>query len=174
MHEEIQRKFVSAVLCEFQTIFKTYVSNKLSTSEVHRGTLSANHPYLADLKSYQTCFCCFLRMPEKVLTCGHALCDLCIRIFGTRSRSERNTYELTKCVLCGVNYKSCKFYFVPPTAGIRMLSVNGGGVRGVIPLTFLNYLDVALAPFGCAVRDYFDFVCGTSAGKNLKVLQRCN
>jgi hypothetical protein len=105
-----------------------------------------------------------------VLTCSYALCDLCIRIFRTRSRSKRNTYELTKCVLCRVNYKSCKFYFVPLTAGIRMLSVNRGGVRGVIPLTFLNYLNVALALFSCAVRDYFNFVCRTLASKNLKVL----
>jgi patatin-like phospholipase/acyl hydrolase len=55
-----------------------------------------------------------------------------------------------------------------------VLSVDGGGVRGVIPLTFLNHLDVVLAPFGCAIRDYFDFVCGTSAGKSLKVLRRYN
>ncbi|KAF1935628.1 hypothetical protein EJ02DRAFT_471059 [Clathrospora elynae] len=80
MHKEIQRKFVSAVLHEFRIIFKTRNSNTLSTSELHRQTLSANHHHLADLKSHRTCFCCFLRMPEKVLACGglgswhHCLC----------------------------------------------------------------------------------------------------
>lgn len=109
-------------------------------------------------------------MPEKVLVCGHALCDPCIRIFGARSRSERNTFELKECVLCGVNYQSSKFHFVPPTAGIRMLSVDGGGVRGVIPLVVLQHLDRTLAPLGCAIKDHFDFVCGTSAGKNSRAV----
>lgn len=63
---------------------------------------------------------------------------------------------------------SHKFRFVPPTAGIRMLSIDGGGVRGVIPLVFLQQLDRTLAPLGCAIKDHFDFVCGTSAGKNSK------
>jgi patatin-like phospholipase/acyl hydrolase len=52
-----------------------------------------------------------------------------------------------------------------------MLSVDGGGVKGVIPLMYLQHLDEALASFGCAVRDYFDFVCGTSAGKKKSVLK---
>jgi hypothetical protein len=109
-------------------------------------------------------------MLEKVLTCSYTLCGLCIRIFGTRFYSKRNIYKLTKCVLYRVNYKSCKFYFVSLTAGIRILSVNRGSVRSVIPLTFLNYLNIALTLFGCAVRDYFDFVCRTLASKNPKVL----
>jgi hypothetical protein len=170
MHEDIQSKFVSAVLREFQAIFRTYNSNTLSASELHCEALRANHPHFTGLKSHRTCFSCFLRMPEKVLTCGHALCDPCIRIFGTRCRSERNTYELAECVLCGVIQKNCKFRFVPPTAGIRMLSVDGGGVRGVIPLVFLQHLDLALAPLGCAIRDHFDFVCGTSACMTPEVL----
>lgn len=174
MLEDIQRKFVSAVLQEFKDVFKTYVNNTLSASELHCQTLRANHTHLADLKSHRTCFSCFLRMPEKVLTCGHALCDTCIRIFGARCRSERNTFKLTECILCGVNYKSCIFRFVPPTAGIRTLSIDGGGVRGVIPLVFLQHLDRTLAPLGCAIKDHFDFVCGTSAGKNIKLLDRCN
>jgi hypothetical protein len=106
-----------------------------------------------------------MRMPEKVLTCGHALCDPCIKIFGTRSLSEKNTYEVPACILCGVNYQNAVFRFVPPTAGIRMLTVDGGGIRGVIPLMYLQHLDGLLSPFGCEVRDHFDFVCGTSAGK---------
>ncbi|KAH9873410.1 hypothetical protein IAQ61_004033, partial [Plenodomus lingam] len=103
-------------------------------------------------------------MPEKVLVCGHALCDTCIRIFGIRSRSDGNQYTLPECILCGVNYRSSTFRFVPPTAGIRILSVDGGGVRGVIPLRYLQHLDGLLAPFGGKVNDFFDFVCGTSAG----------
>jgi hypothetical protein len=31
---------------------------------------------------------------------------------------------------------------------------------------YLQHLDDTLAPLGCAIREYFDFVCGTSAGKS--------
>ncbi|RII24876.1 hypothetical protein CUC08_Gglean005691 [Alternaria sp. MG1] len=164
MFEDIQHKFISAVLQEFKNVFEIYISNTSSASDIHRETLRTNHTHMASLKSHRTCFSCFLRMPEKVLTCGHALCDPCIRIFGTRCRSERNTFEIIDCILCGVNFMSHKFRFVPPTAGIRMLSIDGGGVRGVIPLVFLQQLDRTLAPLGCAIKDHFDFVCGTSAG----------
>jgi patatin-like phospholipase/acyl hydrolase len=105
-----------------------------------------------------------MRMPEKVMACGHALCDSCIKIFGQRSYSERNTFELSECLLCGVSYSSSAFRFVPPTAGIRALTLDGGGVRGVIPLKFLEYIEKTLRKFCCPIQEYFDFVCGTSTG----------
>ncbi|KAF1840101.1 FabD/lysophospholipase-like protein [Cucurbitaria berberidis CBS 394.84] len=163
-HEDIQLKFLSATLHEFHDVFTLYNSGKSSASEVHRQILSTHHPHLANLKSHRSCFCCLLRMPEKVLACGHALCDPCIKIFGRRSHSEKNTYDISECVLCGVSYQNSTFRFVPPTAGIRVLSLDGGGVRGVVPLMFLEHLDNSLAPLGCSVKDHFDFVCGTSAG----------
>jgi hypothetical protein len=164
-HIEIQEKFVAAVFDEFRIAFAKYNANKSPSSHLHQRTLVQHCTRLAEIKSHRSCFSCFMRMPEKVLACGHALCDVCIRIFGTRARSERNTYELPECILCGVNHRSSVFRFVPPTAGIRVLSVDGGGVKGIIPLTFLQHLDALLAPLGCSVKDYFDFVCGTSAGK---------
>ena len=103
-------------------------------------------------------------MPEKVVACGHALSDSCVKIFGTRLRTERNSYELSGCVLCGVEHQKAVFRFVPPTAGIRRLSVDGGGVKGIIPLMFLQHIDALLAPLGLPVQDYFDLVFGTSAG----------
>jgi hypothetical protein len=154
------------VLAEFSLIFTQYYSGKSSAREVHLKVLRTHHPHLADLKSHRSCFCCFMRMPEKVLSCGHAYCDSCIKTFGSRSSSERNTYEVFDCVLCGVHCQNSIFRFVPPTAGIRTLTVDGGGVKGVSPLMYLQHLDNSLASLGCAVREYFDYVCGTSAGKN--------
>ena len=69
-----------------------------------------------------------------------------------------------------MNYKNLIFQFVPPTAGIRILSVDRGSVREVIPLTFLQHLNSLLAPFRCATKDNFDFVCGILASKNIQKL----
>lgn len=153
------------MLAEFRAVFKTHNNAGTSARETHRQQLALHHVHLVELKSHRSCFCCFMRMPEKVLACGHALCDECIKIYGLRSPSEKNTYHLSECVLCGVNYHNSIFRFVPPTAGIRILSVDGGGIRGVIPLMFLQHLDSLLAPLHCSVTDCFDLVCGTSAGK---------
>ena len=103
-------------------------------------------------------------MPEKVLACRHALCDVRIRVYGARSRSEKNIYTVKECILCGSCYQSSIFHFVPATAGVRVLNLDGGGVRGVIPLVLLRELEKAMSRLACPVQDYFNFVYGISAG----------
>lgn len=165
IHQDIQKKFLTAVLSELESFFRTLESTDVVASKLHRENLEKLQPHLVTFKSHRSCFSCFMRMPEKVLICGHALCDACIKIYGRRSASEKNTFELSECILCGVCYQNSVFRFVPPTAGFRILSLDGGGIRGVIPLIFLQHLQSELAPLECPLRDYFDFVCGTSAGK---------
>lgn len=70
---------------------------------------------------------------------------------------------MSACILCGVKGEVI-FRFVPPTAGARVLSLDGGGVRGVIPLIFLSHLQSLLSQLECPIQEFFDFVCGTSAG----------
>lgn len=47
-----------------------------------------------------------------------------------------------------------------------ILSIDGGGIRGVIPATFLALLEEQLKREGKAAKtsDYFDLICGTSTG----------
>lgn len=57
----------------------------------------------------------------------------------------------------------------PPSAGnmITVLSIDGGGVRGIIPATILEFLEEKLQELdGSDVRiaDYFDVIAGTSTG----------
>jgi hypothetical protein len=139
----------------------------------HQQCLEALWPHLAELKSYRSCFCCFMFMPEKVLACGHAICDFCVRRFGSTSSEGRHNFEMPSCPLCGVQQPREKaiFRLVPPTAGIRMLCLDGGGIRGVVPFVFLKYLETELSLFGCSLQEMFDYVGGTSAGMLLRELQ---
>ncbi|KFY80531.1 hypothetical protein V499_00606 [Pseudogymnoascus sp. VKM F-103] len=51
----------------------------------------------------------------------------------------------------------------PPTATARLLSIDGGGARGIIPLVFLQALEERIGlPY--PVQGNFDFVFGTSSG----------
>ena len=53
---------------------------------------------------------------------------------------------------------------VPPTAGIRVLTFDGGGVRGLATLQYMQLLqDEVGLPF--PVQEHFDVVFGTSSGK---------
>ncbi|KAK6428218.1 hypothetical protein LTR95_015640 [Oleoguttula sp. CCFEE 5521] len=78
----------------------------------------------------------------------------------TSERVMRNR----SCLVCGQSDQPATIQLLPPTAGIRVLSLDGGGVKGIIPLTFLGQLEKHLAEFQIPIRDRFDFVCGTSAG----------
>ena len=42
----------------------------------------------------------------------------------------------------------------------RILSVDGGGIKGVFPAAFLSELETHASPIG----RYFDLICGTSTG----------
>ncbi|XP_027772053.1 patatin-like protein 2 isoform X1 [Solanum pennellii] len=57
----------------------------------------------------------------------------------------------------------------PPTYGdfITILSIDGGGVRGIIPATILTFLESQLQELdgkNARIADYFDVIAGTSTG----------
>ncbi|XP_022851098.1 patatin-like protein 2 [Olea europaea var. sylvestris] len=57
----------------------------------------------------------------------------------------------------------------PPTYGnlITILSIDGGGIRGIIPATILEFLESELQKLDgeqARIADYFDVVAGTSTG----------
>ncbi|CAI9786413.1 unnamed protein product [Fraxinus pennsylvanica] len=57
----------------------------------------------------------------------------------------------------------------PPTYGnlITILSIDGGGIRGIIPATILEYLESQLQVLdgeNARLADYFDVIAGTSTG----------
>jgi hypothetical protein len=74
-------------------------------------------------------------------------------------------YCLRKCILC-----LAKIDFIledkPPTAKPRMLSIDGGGIKGVVALTLLGGLQEQLGDC-LPLQDYFDLIVGTSSGKKL-------
>ncbi|XP_058089057.1 patatin-like protein 2 [Magnolia sinica] len=57
----------------------------------------------------------------------------------------------------------------PPTYGtlVTILSIDGGGIRGIIPATILSYLESQLQELDgedARIADYFDVIAGTSTG----------
>lgn len=154
LRERLQRDFEQFRSC-----------TEISPTAQHLQRLQNVQSYLLPLKTHKTCLSCLLRTPEKVFTCGHALCDTCVRSLGRKESEERNTFTFNECVLCGKPNHRPSISLAPCTAGVRILSLDGGGVKGVIPLVVLQHLEDSLSDLGLTIRDVFDFVCGTSVGK---------
>ncbi|KAF2212515.1 hypothetical protein CERZMDRAFT_117698 [Cercospora zeae-maydis SCOH1-5] len=160
----------------FDSLFKSKVKKAVYECTVQAATRDA---FLKRLAPHLTEFHCELAAHndvadfhlstlyrlQKVLSCGHALCDTCIRTFGFRSPAGSQSYAFETCPLCGAAHLRHPFQLIPPTAGIRVLSIDGGGIKGIIPLVFLRTIEERLARFETPICDCFDFVCGTSAGR---------
>jgi hypothetical protein len=137
-------------------------SAHMSAAKLHSSNLKSHNLQWAQIKSNRTCLCCIRRRPEHFLDCGHSICDICVRIFGKVQGTIESQFTLRACVLCDRRVSST-IVLKPVTAGIRILSIDGGGVRGVIPLEFLRSIQDTLGP-GCPIQSFFDLAFGTSAG----------
>lgn len=130
----------------------------------HMKTLKELH-YRIDPKvfiSAEICVSCLTGPPQHVLRCGHTLCDLCVRRFANVVAGEESCYFLETCAICKTR-AGLTIHLKPATAGVRMLNIDGGGVRGVVPLEFLTRLQKELGP-RARIQDFFDIAFGTSAG----------
>ncbi|KAF1973234.1 FabD/lysophospholipase-like protein [Bimuria novae-zelandiae CBS 107.79] len=163
-----QARFIGCVKQGLREHFQKFEDdpNGNSAMNQHNEMLKSLWPHLSELKSFQSCLCCLSSRPEKVFECGHAICNVCIRRFSQRSTRSRHSFQLPNCILCGRFQSSEKttFDLVPPSAGLRVLSIDGRGIRGVILLVHLNHMDEELRSLGSPVRNFFNYVCGTSAG----------
>ncbi|EER41739.1 phospholipase [Histoplasma capsulatum H143] len=82
-------------------------------------------------------------------------------------------------IRCGISFHSTTVYFLPVTSPAccrscaahqtrEHLAIDGGGVRGVIPLEILLLLQEKLG--ACPVTDLFDLIMGTSSGRLIEWL----
>ncbi|CAL5385182.1 unnamed protein product [Camellia sinensis] len=75
----------------------------------------------------------------------------------------------TSSLLNKSRMEGAKLPLQPPTYGdlITILSIDGGGIRGIIPGTILNFLESELQKLDgedARIADYFDVIAGTSTG----------
>ncbi|KAF2752703.1 hypothetical protein EJ05DRAFT_446392, partial [Pseudovirgaria hyperparasitica] len=161
---EVSIIIVRGALREYRVAECLYRVSDPPASKIHSRQLELLKGHFSKFKSHTTCFCCLMREPDKVFDCGHSCCNGCIALYGNARKNVRHGYHLKACLLCGASIKTPDFEFMPPTAGPRVLSLDGGGIRGVIPLTFLVGLGRRLKPLELPLRHFFDYVCGTSAG----------
>lgn len=137
-------------------------------AEIHRD--NALYPFFHHLQgpeafiSHTACYSCLIKPPEHALPCGHVLCTPCVQAFGTAR--GHCIVELTYCPLHHTEslfHSRWPVFIKPPAAGIRILSLDGGGIRGIVELITLRKIEDALGA-GLKIQSFFDLIVGTSTG----------
>ncbi|KAK3933650.1 acyl transferase/acyl hydrolase/lysophospholipase [Diplogelasinospora grovesii] len=153
--------FTSLVEEEMIKQFTQYASRG-SSEALHRQLMASFQHEWANLRSDDTCFCCIRRRPQFGLPCGHSLCENCVRVFGRESPVDPWLFYIDACFLCQ-QVSDVRIRMKPDTASVRVLSIDGGGVRGRAPLEFIQVLQDCVG-LPCPVQQHFDVIYGTSSG----------
>ena len=75
---------------------------------------------------------------------------------------------MTGCALCSIDYPGDRYLIrlKPRCAGVRILTLDGGGVRGIIELALLQAVHQAIGlGDSLPLRAFFDLIVGTSTGE---------
>lgn len=99
---------------------------KRAAAEIHMSTFERfrKRGVMKDLVSHKTCFCCLASSPAHKLFCGHIICQLCLDDYS--EEGENFFCRILKiCPLCGCEGLELRFEMKPPTAGLRILCLDG-------------------------------------------------
>lgn len=111
-------------------------------------------------RSHSTCYACLMAAPQHALPCGHVICTQCLQGFGTAQERVLVTIDS-----CPFGQAECFWPFPwsvaikPPSAGVRILTLDGGGVRGLAELEMLKCIENALGSM--PLQAFFDLIVGT-------------
>lgn len=161
---EIAHRYCHDVETSITTLFPAIELDFETAAQLHAENMASFLTAWKGLKSNKTCFYCIRRKPEYNLSCSHAICEDCVQIFGRVVSDKTLHFHLSKCILC-VHEGTVTARLKPATAGCRLLSVDGGGVRGIVPLEFLNSPQQVLGD-GLPIQDLVDEAFGISSGEH--------
>jgi hypothetical protein len=153
------RSLCDGIGSHFNRLFLQLSANNTSATG-RKGILRRLFRQWGGLYSTTTCMVCLCRPPEHMMPCKHALCDTCVVIFGKSSSLGEYHWDLTECPVCEDTFL-VRIRQLPPTKHPVVLSLDGGGVRGLIQLGLLRALEKRI---GLPIRSLPDLCLGTSVG----------
>lgn len=136
------------------------------SASIHRRVIESQMVYLESVQDPTLDLLCLYRIPEYRFPCGHCFCDVCVQIYNESCRDNPWEYNITRCMLCHRLFEQpVKIRLRNPARGLNVLSLDGGGCRGIVPLAFLRVLEGRIGlPY--PIQENFDIVIGTSSGKS--------
>lgn len=143
--------------------FSCEMSQTRSSASIRRTALNDFYHKWKGLYSTSSCFFCLCRSAEHMLPCHHAICDTCVVIFGSPSKTAEYHFDISYCPVCNQRFQLA-IRQLPPTKRPVVLSLDGGGIRGIIQLGLLQSLEKRLGN-EILLSQIFDLCTGTSVGR---------
>ncbi|RGP77832.1 hypothetical protein FLONG3_4008 [Fusarium longipes] len=119
---------------------------------------------VSNFKSHMTCLCCVRKVPENVLPCGHILCKACIQAHG--HNVGQGLFHMHCCPLHHRETlwpQPARIRFKPDEAGVRILCLDGGGVRAIDEIVILQEMEKRLGNH-VPIQNFFDLIVGSGTG----------
>jgi hypothetical protein len=145
-------------------------SPETTSAHIHQMNMAEGQAWWCKIWTNVTCLSCLLCKPEHPLPCRHSICDKCTQVFARGSLENDSEYVLDSCIVCQL--QCCRVIKIKrPTTGIRVLSLDGGGSRGISSIVMLCFLQ-NLAGEDLPIQSLFDLAVGTSAGMIKRMASR--
>lgn len=87
-----------------------------------------------------------------------------MRVFGRQDENDPLAFRIPHCFLCGPEHRKVIIKVKADTGAVNVLSLNGGGSRGMVPLRFLPILQDSIS-LPIKVQENFDIGFGSSSGE---------
>ena len=158
--------FINLVEKLLQLYFEELTQDGTPALEIHRRNLCRFETSWQGIKSSSTCLCCLRRRPQYGLYCGHIICENCVLVFGECCVDDPWIFKIRHCLLCGVEMlEELTMKVHPPTAGVGVLCIDGGGTRGVVPLKLMKRIQDRIG-LSIPFQKFFKVAFGISSGKS--------
>ncbi|KAK3328585.1 acyl transferase/acyl hydrolase/lysophospholipase [Cercophora scortea] len=135
---------------------------------LRRVTEQDGEPGSCPLSDQKSCLYCLAGKAEHPLPCGHIICQACVEASGEWTSWSRSEMAITKCPIgCLIQRRlyghPWLVHLKPASTGARVMSLDGGGIRGIAELEVLLQIEQALGG-KIPIQSFFDLIVGTSTG----------
>lgn len=156
---------VNSIEAHLTSLLQQYTEGAKSAADLHRNNVQLLGEYWCDTFSDSTCLLCLSQRPSRGLDCGHSICDVCVTNFAEVRDDDPCEYSISSCFLCGKLMSDKHVVRVhPPTGGAGVLCIDGGGVKGAIPLEFLKRIEQQI-DLPIPIQRFFKVAFGVSSGE---------
>ena len=140
------------------------ISSGKIAAQMHREKIKNLSILWSKLKSNKTCLWCLRQRPKNTLFCRHAICNVCVQIFGTEMPILECQYYVRACLLC--HFRDLTVRLKPFSADHHILCIDKGGTRGVLPFKRLTIIqDIIRSEY--SLQDLFDIAFSISVSSLL-------
>jgi hypothetical protein len=158
--------FVNLVEHQFSLWFEDIIQDSgMTSAKLHLENLQRFQSVWQTIWDNKLCLTCLDQTPEHTLPCAHTMCEACIERYWNLDEHPW-VFKLDRCLLCRSSFpQQATVKIRDPSRGLRVLSLDGGGIRGIVHPILLRVLQDRIG-LPLPIQENFDVAVGTSCGES--------